>query len=116
MTTPPNHPPPPGPPSGGNTGVIVGLAFAGFAIYSVVNVILGFLLFFGSFNEGRSNPVFAGVIAGVLALIGLGTGIGLLFVRKPWATGLGLGLMIGWALWSILSAGICTGLNPEFYR
>ncbi|GGO77948.1 hypothetical protein [Nonomuraea cavernae] len=56
-----------------------------------------------------------GVGAAVLALIGLGTGAGLLFVRKPWATGAGLGLMIGWALWSIVSAGYCTGLNPGLY-
>ncbi len=26
-----------------------------------------------------------------------------------------MGLMIGWALTSILTAGICTGLNPAMY-
>jgi hypothetical protein len=36
-------------------------------------------------------------------------------MRKPWSQGLGMGLMIGWALVSIVSAGFCTGLNPGLY-
>jgi hypothetical protein len=28
---------------------------------------------------------------------------------------MGLGLMIGWALWSITTAGFCTGINPGLY-
>ncbi|WP_346102249.1 hypothetical protein [Nonomuraea maheshkhaliensis] len=65
-------------------------------------------------TPASSTPYLAiGAIA--LALAGLGAGIGLCFVRKTWSRGLGLGLMIGWALWSILSAGFCTGINPGLY-
>ncbi|TMR09296.1 hypothetical protein ETD86_44120 [Nonomuraea turkmeniaca] len=65
-------------------------------------------------SNGANTPyVVAG--AAVLILVGLGVGIGLLIIRKSWTRGLGLGLMIGWALWSVLSAGICTGLNPSLY-
>jgi hypothetical protein len=43
-------------------------------------------------------------------------GGGLLVARgRPWAKGLGLGLMIGWALTSIFTLGICTGINPTIY-
>ncbi|MFI9593593.1 hypothetical protein [Nonomuraea sp. NPDC052265] len=56
-----------------------------------------------------------GVAAGFLALLGLGLGITLVVLRKQWSFGLGLGLMIGWSLASIVSAGYCTGLNPGMY-
>ncbi|MFG1708421.1 hypothetical protein ACFLIM_34980 [Nonomuraea sp. M3C6] len=89
--------------------------FAGLALYSVVNSVIGFFIFFAALDNNGANTPY--VIAGtaVLALIGLGVGIGLNLIRKPWSRGLGLGLMIGWALWSILSAGFCTGLNPGLY-
>ncbi|MEV1239453.1 hypothetical protein [Nonomuraea sp. NPDC049750] len=62
-----------------------------------------------------SSTVAIGVAAGFLAVVGIGAGILLVVLRKPWALGLGLGLMIGWALASIVSAGYCTGLNPGMY-
>ncbi|MFI7147301.1 hypothetical protein ACIBO2_20485 [Nonomuraea sp. NPDC050022] len=62
-----------------------------------------------------SSTVAIGVAAGFLAVVGIGAGIVLVVLRKPWALGLGLGLMIGWALASIVSAGYCTGLNPGMY-
>lgn len=61
------------------------------------------------------SAVAIGVAAGFLAVAGLGAGIVLVVLRKPVALGLGLGLMIGWALASIVSAGYCTGLNPGMY-
>lgn len=67
---------------------------------------------------GSAGPDSVAVIATVavlLGIIGIGVGLGLLLVRKPWSKGLGLGLMIGWALTSIISAGWCTGLNPALY-
>ncbi|MEU8251971.1 hypothetical protein [Nonomuraea sp. NPDC048916] len=76
---------------------------------------MGFMVFVIAADSGASSTPVIAVGAVVLALIGLGAGAGLLFVRKPWATGAGLGLMIGWALWSIVSAGYCTGLNPGLY-
>ncbi|TDE42576.1 hypothetical protein E1295_27760 [Nonomuraea mesophila] len=114
---PPYGPPPPPPPSqGASTGVLVAFAFVGLIVYSVINTVLGFAVFLAAVDaERNSTPI---VIAGavVLALVGLGAGIGLCLVReKVWARGTGLGLMIGWALWSIMTAGICTGLNPSVY-
>jgi hypothetical protein len=79
----------------------------------VVNLIIG-LVVIRVAGSGESNVVF-GVGAAILAAIGLGLGVVLLLLRKPWAKGLGMGLMIGWALASIVSAGWCTGLNPELY-
>ena len=34
---------------------------------------------------------------------------------SPYAKGLGLGLMIGWAVTSLFTVGFCTGINPEMY-
>lgn len=94
--------------------MLIGLLFAGLALYSALNIVVGFLMFFASMDSDTSSLyLITGAV--VLALVGLGAGIGLCFVRKPWSRGLGLGLMIGWALWSILSAGFCTGLNPSLY-
>ncbi|MEV0195897.1 hypothetical protein [Nonomuraea sp. NPDC050691] len=61
------------------------------------------------------SPVAIGAGAALLALGALGGGVLLALQRKPWALGLGLGLMIGWALASIVTAGFCTGINPGLY-
>ena len=53
----------------------------------------------------------------MLALIAFGGGGALLATRKPRGRrGMGMGLMIGWALTSIVTVGICTGLNPALYH
>ena len=44
-----------------------------------------------------------------------GGGAALLAVRNPHAKGVGLGLMIGWALTSLVTVGFCTGINPALY-
>ncbi|MGN9837701.1 hypothetical protein ACTMTI_06240 [Nonomuraea sp. H19] len=88
---------------------------AGLALYSVINAIVGFFIFVAAMDANGAGTAYVAVGAAVLVLIGLGAGIGLLFIRQSWSKGLGLGLMIGWALWSILSAGLCTGLNPGLY-
>ncbi|TDD12868.1 hypothetical protein E1292_00635 [Nonomuraea deserti] len=85
------------------------MAFAGVFGYLLVNVAVGLV----AVSVG-STAAF-GVAAGVLAVVGLGLGTAFVLLRKPWSRGLGLGLMIGWALASIVSAGYCTGLNPELY-
>ncbi|MBB6346403.1 hypothetical protein AB0C18_11680 [Nonomuraea muscovyensis] len=93
------------------------LAFVGVTVYSVLNIVLGFVVLVMATSNSNDTINTGILVAGalVLALVGLGAGAGLLFVRRPWATGLGLGLMLGWALWSIVSAGYCTGLNPTMY-
>jgi hypothetical protein len=112
---------PPPPPSDNSTGVAVAMVFAGIGVYSAVNTVLGFFIFFAALSQGNTSGgsansvALVGVGAAILVIVGLVAGIGLLFVRKPWATGMGLGLMIGWALWSITTAGFCTGINPGLY-
>ncbi|WP_206184884.1 hypothetical protein [Thermoactinospora rubra] len=104
---------PPQPEGHSNTGVVVGTAFAGFALFLMLNFIVGLAAFTMGGEASSSAPVVAGAV--LLALIGIGGGLVLLFLRRPWAKGLGLGLMIGWAFMSIVTAGFCTGLNPNLY-
>jgi hypothetical protein len=131
MTTPPQPPPDPhnpgqyppyGPPphgphptSGASVGVLIGLMFVGLFVYSVLNTVIGFFIFIAAMDAGGANIPYVAAGTAVLALIGLGVGIGLVFIQRSWTRGLGIGLMIGWSLWSILSAGFCTGLNPGLY-
>lgn len=91
------------------------MLFAGMFAYSIVNVVLGFFLLLGAMDSSGANNALMISGAVLLAVIGLGGGLGFGLVRKPWSRGLGLGLAIGWAVWSMLSAGICTGLNPTLY-
>lgn len=93
------------------------MAFAGIAIYSVVNSVLGFIVFFAALGPAGSEQAMPMLIAGTVTLVvvGLVAGIGLVLIRRPWTRGLGMGLMMGWALWSIFTAGLCTGLNPALY-
>ncbi|MFC0866287.1 hypothetical protein ACFHYQ_28730 [Sphaerimonospora cavernae] len=125
MNTPPGPPPPPGPPgppgwpppppAGSSIGVVIGLTFVGIAMFAVINV-AGFLFTLGVANAMRDNELLiVGIGAVLLAAIAIGGGILLILLRRPWSKGLGLGLMIGWALMSIISAGFCTGVNPSIY-
>ncbi|MCK2214438.1 hypothetical protein MF672_011645 [Actinomadura sp. ATCC 31491] len=111
MSNPPPPFPPPPPPGREprNTGLIVGLAFAGVFGYLLVNLIVGIV----ALSVQHTAAI---VVAAVfLASLGLGAGVTFLLLRKSWSIGLGLGLMLGWALASIVSAGFCTGLNPGLY-
>jgi hypothetical protein len=62
----------------------------------------------------NGNVMLAGT-AVMLFLIAFAGGAGLLASRNRYAKGLGLGLMIGWALTSLLTVGFCTGINPAMY-
>ncbi|MET0901016.1 MAG: hypothetical protein ABWY45_24145 [Mycobacterium sp.] len=114
------YPPPPGYPSGPPPPpprrISVGMVFVGPLIYAALNLVIGFMafIFAGSTTNQASNYVF-GVTAVVLALIAFGGGAILLLLRSPYAKGIGLGLMIGWALTSVFTVGFCTGINPGLY-
>jgi hypothetical protein len=120
---PPGHPyhanqpypawqPPPRRPSGGE---IFGAAAVGAFLYFGINTIVGPMVLFGLANLITPKIAFAtGAVA--LAVIAFVGGGALLFVKNPWARGIGMGLMIGWAITSIVTVGICTGLNPMLYR
>ncbi|OBH32548.1 hypothetical protein A9X03_06115 [Mycobacterium sp. E1715] len=105
--------PPQRKPSGGE---VFGAAIAGMALYAGINAILGPLVLFGLANAIAPKAAFA-TGAVMLGLIAFGGGGALLFVKgSAWARGIGMGLMIGWALTSIFTVGICTGLNPMLYH
>ncbi|GAB7069470.1 hypothetical protein H7J06_28865 [Mycobacterium hodleri] len=119
MTGPPFEPPPPPPgwyppppPPPNTTGTVVGLAVVGVLLFGAINLIVGLVVLVVAAGHGGAV---VGVGAVILALVALGGGAGLVALRRPWAKGLGIGLMIGWALLSITSVGYCTGLNPEMY-
>ncbi|KAA1249155.1 hypothetical protein F0Q45_16725 [Mycobacterium simiae] len=113
----PSNWPPPGywqPPPRRSGGEIFAAAVVGAMIYVAINVVVGLMVVFGLAEAIRPNTA---VIAGAsaLALIAFGAGGALVTVRDPWARGIGMGLMIGWALTSIVTVGYCTGLNPVLY-
>jgi hypothetical protein len=115
---PPGYPyyppyPPPRPPS--SAGLIVGLAFVGAFTYFVTNFVVAFVVLMLAADSSTSATVIATGTIG-LALFAFGGGGVLLALRKPWAKGLGLGLMIGWALTSLVTVGFCTGINPSIYQ
>ena len=121
MTVPPFQPPPPPPspppgwyppPPPNNTGTVVGLAVVGVLLFGAVHLFVGLVVLAVAAEHGGA-VVGAGAV--ILALFAFGGGAGLIAIRRPWTKGLGIGLMIGWALLSITSVGFCTGLNPEMY-
>ncbi|MGH3765964.1 MAG: hypothetical protein ACRDS0_07510 [Pseudonocardiaceae bacterium] len=113
MTEPPVGMGPPGdeePPPPAGFGWAILLAFAG--VFSFIVFAVATFLFLGNQNlldigTNRGQILLAIVLAGV-AFIGGGA---LCFIRSPRWRGFGIGLMIGWALLSIVSAGVCTGLS-----
>ncbi|MHC9291896.1 hypothetical protein ACRCUN_05480 [Mycobacterium sp. LTG2003] len=120
---PPGYgPPPPGYPYGAppppQSRISIGMVFIGPIVYATINLILGFMAFFaaGSYDSQGGNPnVVLGAAAVLLAVIAFGGGIVLLRQNSRYAKGLGIGLMVGWALVSLFTAGFCTGVNPELY-
>ncbi|WP_067860775.1 hypothetical protein [Nocardia shimofusensis] len=99
-------------------GVVAAFAVAGAALFIVVNTLFGLFVFVTVANAADtadSYPVILGVAAAFSALAAFGGGAVLILLRKPVTKGLGLGLMIGWALVSICTAGFCTGINPNLY-
>ncbi|MCV7361292.1 hypothetical protein H7K19_06985 [Mycolicibacterium neworleansense] len=87
-------------------------------IYAPLNLLIGFIAFMGAGaadSAGGSANVVLGGAALLLAAIAFGGGTLMLLSKNPTAKGLGIGLMVGWALVSLFTAGFCTGLNPELY-
>lgn len=128
---PPPPPPPPGspvypyppgypygPPQQPQRRISVAMVILGPIIYATLNLVIGFLAFMGagaSDSAGGSANAVLGGAAVLLALIAFGGGTLMLFSKNPTAKGLGIGLMVGWALVSLFTAGFCTGVNPELY-
>ncbi|MCT7368083.1 hypothetical protein A7R75_03655 [Mycolicibacterium llatzerense] len=84
---------------------------SGVLIFPVINVGIGFVTVMIA-NQGKFLLALGAV---ALVLVAFGGGFSLWKTGNPASKGLGLGLMIGWALTSILTVGYCTGLNPTMY-
>ena len=93
---------------------VFGGAAVGAVVYVTINTVIGPWVLWGLANILTPNLAF-GLSAVSLALVAFGAGSALVAQRSPSTKGFGLGLMIGWALTSILTLGICTGLNPVMY-
>ncbi|MDO3637125.1 hypothetical protein [Mycolicibacterium arseniciresistens] len=115
---PPQGYPPPGypyyPPAQQKSRISAGMAVLGTLLYIMVNSVLAFAAFIVGADSRNSDTVFGGA-AVMLLLIAFGGGAALLRSANPGARGLGLGLMIGWAVTSLVTVGFCTGINPELY-
>ncbi|OFB37766.1 hypothetical protein BA059_17560 [Mycolicibacterium sp. (ex Dasyatis americana)] len=87
-------------------------------LYAALNLVIGFIAFMGAGATdsagGSANAVLGGA-AVLLAFIAFGGGTLMLLSKNPTAKGLGIGLMVGWALVSLFTAGFCTGVNPDLY-
>ncbi|MCV7170698.1 hypothetical protein H7I41_12310 [Mycobacterium manitobense] len=90
------------------------MAVLGTLLYIMINSVLAFAAFIVGAQYRDSDAVFGGA-AVMLLLIAFGGGAALLRSANPGARGLGLGLMIGWAVTSLVTVGFCTGINPELY-
>lgn len=94
------------------------MVFVGPVLYAAINLVLGFMAFFAAGavdSEGGSPNVVFILAAVLLAAIAFGGGALLLRSSSAYAKGLGIGLMVGWALVSLFTAGFCTGINPTMY-
>jgi hypothetical protein len=87
------------------------MAVLGVFVYFTVNFVIAFMAIV-AVDSGKGVLIGAAML---LAAIAFGGGGALLARPSPTAKGLGLGLMIGWALTSVFTAGFCTGLNPTMY-
>ena len=91
------------------------MVFAGSAIYFAINLFVALAVLAVAGSAGQSGNAMLAGAAVMLFLIAFAGGAGLLASRNRYAKGLGLGLMIGWALLSLFSVGFCTGVNPAMY-
>jgi hypothetical protein len=117
MTMPP--PPPgwqPGPPPrpSGDGALLAGMAATGAALFIAVNAVVGFFVLLGAVDSSTGNTVVAIAAVGS-ALVAFGGGTLLILTKNTIAKGMGMGLMIGWALVTVCTVGFCTGVNPSLY-
>lgn len=109
----PQYPPPQYgyPPAPNPNAISVGGVIGGVFMFPVLNFVIGFGTVMLA-DQGKVLLVFGAVL---LAVVAFGGGFALWKTGSPVPKGIGLGLMIGWALTSILTVGYCTGLNPAMY-
>lgn len=93
------------------------MALAGATTFIVVNAIAGFAVFLiaASSNDGTVVKALLALTAVVSAGSAFGGGWLLIRRKRPMPKGFGMGLMIGWSLVTVCTAGLCTAINPELY-
>jgi hypothetical protein len=103
---PPFQPEPPGPPPSAKREISWGAFIGGIFLIIPVSLLGSVVVMTGQTGWFQQwGPLI--LIAGIA--FGLGT---FLFMRAdPAARGIGLGIMAGWAILSIVSAGFCTGFR-----
>ncbi|AMW21614.1 MULTISPECIES: hypothetical protein [Mycobacteroides] len=111
MSYPPEQPKP---------GINGATMVAGALSFIFGNAVFGFLaLMIGGSLADRSGIGFE-IVPGFVAVVGIAVafGVGGVLTRKGDRDkrGWGVGLMVGWALVSMLTVGFCTGLNPVLYQ
>ncbi|MFD4458909.1 hypothetical protein [Nocardia sp. NPDC058480] len=117
---PPNMPPPPPHQGGkppGQGGQVAAMALAGAMAFIVANAMAGFFVFMvvASINDDTATKVLFGLTAVAGAAVAFGGGWLLIRRKRPAPKGFGMGLMIGWSLVTVCTAGLCTAINPELY-
>lgn len=93
-----------------------GMGCFGIFVFVLVNFI-GFIAVVNTIGGSADNTA-ALAVAGAVCLAAfalVGGGAMARFGTDPGVKGFGVGLMIGWALVSIFTAGMCTGINPGLY-
>ena len=115
----PGPPPPPGYPYGPQpppgSRIAIGMVFAGSGLYFAINLFVGLALIAVSGSTSQGGKAMLAGAAVLLVVIAFAGGAALLASSNRYAKGLGLGLMIGWALTSLFTVGFCTGINPAMY-
>lgn len=112
---PPTDPPAAWRPPRGSTGVVVAMTFVGVVLFAVVNVAAFVATLSVADAVGSGKLLIVAIAASLLAAVALGGGALLIRLRRPWTRGLGLGLIVGWVLATLVSAGLATGVNPAIY-
>ncbi|MGH3724021.1 MAG: hypothetical protein ACRDUS_07810 [Mycobacterium sp.] len=113
-----SHPDGQRPPEQPQSGLSGGHAVLGAVLFAVANAIVGVVVFvigmsYSEKSDSAGGAVFAG-FAVLSALAAFGGGALLMRTADRNKRGLGLGLMIGWALVSLLTGGVCTGAGIFF--
>ncbi|WP_206072323.1 hypothetical protein [Antrihabitans stalactiti] len=106
---PPGYPPPR---RNNDGGIVIGFVFVGITVSVVLNILvmIAALSIVGAdSNVGNDGTQFLWISGVLSVVVAFGGGGGLIAFKKPWTKGMGIGLMIGWALMSIL-VGFCVSI------
>lgn len=108
---PPGYPSPPPRPSN-DAGTVIGFVFVGITVSVFLNILVmiaALALVGADSTTGNDGTQFLWISGVLSVVVAFGGGGGLIALKKAWTKGMGIGLMIGWALMSIL-VGFCVSI------